>query len=81
MADPGTVRVLRRLALMSDPQNRHQDRHQDRPKPPPAPAETARQEGAQGRIGKAPGDMVGDGEIDASDPKVTEIAGQVHANA
>jgi hypothetical protein len=45
------------------------------------PAETARQEGAQGRTGKAPGDTAKDGEVDASDPKVTEIADQVHANA
>jgi len=52
---------------------------------PAAPAETARQEGAQGRTGRAPSKTLGDGAIDASDPKmaaeVTEIADQVHANA
>lgn len=51
----------------------------------PAPAETARQEGAQGRAGKASGDTVTDGAVDASDPAmagdVTEIADQLHANA
>ena len=54
-------------------------------KQPAAPAETARQEGAQGRSGKTSADTVSDGAIDASDPKmaaeVTEIADQVHANA
>ena len=48
--------------------------------PVPAPAESARQEGAQGRT-KTPGDKVSDGEIDASDPKAADIADQVHANA
>jgi hypothetical protein len=50
-----------------------------------APAETARQEGAQGRTGKAPSDRLGDGAVDVSDPRmasdVTEVADQVHANA
>ena len=52
---------------------------------PAAPAETARQEGAQGRTGKSPDDRVRDGAVDASDPamaaEVTEVADQVHANA
>ena len=56
---------------MSDPKDR----------PQPVPAETARQEGAQGRNGKGPGDTVPDGAVDASDPKVADIADQVHANA
>jgi len=55
----------------------------------PASAETARQEGAQGRTGKAPGDVVHDGEVDASDPnmrqkidsEIAEVADQVHAKA
>ena len=54
-------------------------------KQPAAPAETARQEGAQGRAGKPPSDTLGDGAVDVSDPKmvedITEIADQVHANA
>ena len=54
-------------------------------KQPAARAETARQEGAQGRSGKTSVDTVSDGAIDASDPniaaEVTEIADQVHANA
>jgi hypothetical protein len=54
-------------------------------KQPAAPAETARQEGAQGRTGKPPSDTVSDGAVDVSDPKmaadVTEVADQVHANA
>jgi len=54
-------------------------------KQPAAPAETARQEGAQGRTGKAPSDKLDDGAVDVSDPKmaadVTEVAEQVHANA
>ena len=49
--------------------------------PPPAPAETARQEGAQGQTAIAPAEAVRNGEVDASDPKVTDIADQVHANA
>jgi hypothetical protein len=48
-------------------------------------AETARQEGAQGRTGKGPGDIVSNGEIDASDPvlqaEITDIADETHANA
>jgi hypothetical protein len=48
-------------------------------------AETARQEGAQGRTGKAPNDTVSDGEVDASDPamqaEIATIADEVHANA
>jgi hypothetical protein len=60
-------------------------RQTDRKKGPAAPAETARQEGAQGRTGKASSDTVSDGAVDVSDPKiaaeVTEIADQVHANA
>ena len=51
----------------------------------PTQAETARQEGAQGRTGKAPSDKLNDGAVDVSDPKmasdVTEVADQVHANA
>jgi hypothetical protein len=58
---------------MSDPK--------DTSRPQPIPAETARQEGAQGRTGKGPGDTVPDGAVDASDPKVADIADQVHANA
>ena len=54
-------------------------------KQPAAPAETARQEGAQGRNGKPPSDTLADGAVDVSDPKmaadVTEVADQVHANA
>ena len=54
-------------------------------KQPAAPAETARQEGAQGRTGNAPSDKLDDGAGDVSDPKmaadVTNIADQVHANA
>ena len=61
---------------MSDPKNAQEKT--------PA-AETARQEGAQGRIGKAPGDTVSDGGIDASDPvlqaEITDIADETHANA
>lgn len=57
----------------------------NRKNPPPAPAETARQEGAQGRTGKPPSDTLRDGAVDASDPRmaadVTDIADQVHANA
>jgi hypothetical protein len=53
------------------------------PKPPPA--ETARQEGAQGRTGKGPDDTVQDGEVDASDPamaaEIADVADEVHANA
>jgi hypothetical protein len=52
---------------------------------PATPAETARQEGAQGRTGKPASDSVGDGAIDASDPQtaadMSELADQVHANA
>ena len=52
---------------------------------PALPAETARQEGSQGRAGKPPSDALGDGAVDVSDPKmaadVAEIADQVHANA
>jgi len=48
-------------------------------------AETARQEGAQGRTGKGPQDTVSDGEVDASDPvlqaEITDIADETHANA
>ncbi len=50
--------------------------------PVPAPAESARQEGAQGQTQgqtKAPGDTASDGAV--GDPKVAEIADQVHANA
>lgn len=58
---------------------------QETEKQPAAPAETARQEGAQGRTGKAPSDKLDDGAGDVSDPKtaadVTNIADQVHANA
>ena len=61
--------------VMSDPKNT--------PKTPVA--ETARQEGAQGRTGKGPDDTVTNGEVDASDPvlqaEVTEVADDVHANA
>ena len=69
---------------MSHPQN------QTKPdRSSPASAETARQEGAQGRNGKPPGDAVHDGEVDASDPNMTQkidsqiadVADQVHANA
>jgi hypothetical protein len=62
---------------MSDPQGTQ--------KQPAPPAETARQEGAQGRAGKAPHDKVSDGAVDASDPvlnsEITQVADQVHANA
>lgn len=55
------------------------------PNPKAPPSETARQEGAQGRTGKAPADPVSDGEVDASDPamaaEITEVADEVHANA
>jgi len=50
---------------------------------PTATAETARQEGAQGRARTAD-ETVQDGQVDASDPVVAEtaaIADQVHANA
>ena len=61
---------------MSDPKQTNRE---------PTPAETARQEGAQGRTGKTSADAVSDGAVDASDPKMaeeaTEIADQVHANA
>ena len=61
---------------MSDPKKTQQE---------PAAAETARQEGAQGRTGKGPGDTVSDGAVDTSDPavaaEVTDIADEVHANA
>lgn len=64
---------------MSDPKHTHSDANK------PTVAETARQEGAQGRTGKGPGDTVSDGAVDASDPAVqaeaTEIADEVHANA
>ena len=57
----------------------------NRKKQPMAPAETARQEGAQGRTGKPPSDRLSDGAVDVSDPKmvedITDIADQVHANA
>jgi hypothetical protein len=33
-------------------------------------AETSRQEGAQGRVGRTPDDTADDGSIDASDPKM-----------
>lgn len=60
-------------------------RRTNRKKQPAAPAETARQEGAQGRTGKAPFDRLSNGAVDVSDPKmaaeITEIADQVHANA
>jgi hypothetical protein len=60
-------------------------RETSRKNPPPAPAETARQEGAQGRTGKPASDTLGDGAVDVSDPKmveeITDIADQVHANA
>jgi hypothetical protein len=60
-------------------------RQTNRKKLPAAPAETARQEGAQGRTGKTSTDAVSDGAVDTSDPAmaadVTEIADQVHANA
>lgn len=52
------------------------------PHPKPV-AETARQEGAQGRT-KTADTGVSDGEIDASDPAVSdaaEVADQVKANA
>ncbi len=35
-------------------------------------AETARQEGAQGRLGKSPGDTLSDGQVDSSDPKAVK---------
>ena len=38
------------------------------PKKPGFVAETPRQEGSQGRVGRAPGDTVSNGEIDTSDP-------------
>lgn len=48
------------------------------PVPPPekndAPAaETARQEGAQGRVGKAPRDKADNGAIDTSDPEMHAV--------
>ena len=47
-----------------------------RDKPAPQPAETARQEGAQGTTGKAPGDKLSDGAVDASDPEMaSEVEG------
>jgi hypothetical protein len=53
--------------------------------PTAPPAETARQEGAQGRTGKGPNNTVQDGEVDASDPamaaEITDVADEVHANA
>jgi hypothetical protein len=53
--------------------------------PAAPPAETARQEGAQGRTGKGPDDTVPDGAVDASDPvlaeKIADVADEVHANA
>ncbi len=65
---------LRVAKVVSDPK--------DRPIPS---AETARQEGAQGRAGKGPGDTVSDGEVDASDPvlndEIAQVADQTHANA
>lgn len=70
---PGTLWQFGRSVAMSDRKNTSN--------PPPAPAETARQEGAQGRAGKGPADTVPDGAVDASDPKVADIADQVHANA
>jgi hypothetical protein len=38
------------------------------PKKPGFIAETPRQEGAQGRVGRASGDTVSNGEVDVSDP-------------
>ena len=62
--------------VMSDPKSTQQNT---------PVAETARQEGAQGRTGQAPEDTVSDGEIDASDPvlqaEITDIADKTHANA
>jgi hypothetical protein len=72
MADAAQFGFSRVPTAMSDPKQTAN--------PPPAPAETARQEGAQGRT-KAPAETVRDGEVDASDPKAAEIADQVHANA
>lgn len=61
---------------MSDPRNSRQ-------KPPTA--QTARQEGAQGRTGQGPDDRASDGEIDASDPRmrarITDAPEDSHANA
>ena len=61
---------------MSDPKQTNRE---------PAPAETARQEGAQGRTGKTSASPISDGAVDASDPKMAEgaaeVADQVHANA
>jgi hypothetical protein len=59
--------------VMTDPKNRNS--------PDTASAETARQEGAQGRLGKTPDDGLRDGEVDASDPEIAVIADKVHANA
>ncbi len=38
------------------------------PKKPDFVAETARQEGAQGRLGRGPDDTLSNGEVDSSDP-------------
>ena len=51
--------------------------------PEPRPAETARQEGAQGRV-KNVDTTIPDGEVDASDPAVrdaADVADEVGANA
>lgn len=75
MTDAAQFGLWRVPTAMSDPKKTTH---------PPA-AETARQEGAQGRTGKGPQDTASDGEIDASDPvlqaEITDVADEVHANA
>jgi hypothetical protein len=44
------------------------------PKKPGFVAETPRQEGAQGRVGRGPEDTILNGEIDASDPNNPPVA-------
>jgi len=76
MAHAAQFGLWRVPTAMSDPKD-------TQPKAPAA--ETARQEGTQGRTGKGPGDTVNDGAVDTSDPavaaKITDVADEVHANA
>jgi len=80
MAHAAQFGLWRVPTAMSDPKNTDQATQQKS-----SAAETARQEGAQGRTGKGPGDTVSDGAVDTSDPaeaaKITDVADEVHANA
>jgi hypothetical protein len=57
--------------MADDPQEERRKnpaRKRDRSSIPAPAAETARQEGAQGRTGKSPADTLSDGQVDSSDP-------------